>query len=413
MTYELSVIFARIAIVGSTHMILYYGNTSLEDKLNSELEALLIELNDTDVSGITFENMLLDHDQQSLVLKPQNNDFNSCFDAYVRRLSESKSVQQAKEIEARLTTIESYPLAKIKVKSKKVASYFKFKAPSVTAVIDWLALEFRVNASAFVFKHPDKPFQDIRKLMKDHAVDPNMYVLHSKSDRSKFTIHLHDIARVEQLDRVIELLRVHYGASPHEMRITTLELSLDFWHVKTKAMLLALAKSVRAVASVEDKDFRVYLDTNHFAVMPKDPCKAMSYIDQGYTIGIGHMRNDDVYIRAYYKRTDRNADLPEHERRLRIEVNLTGKILEVMGNHTDNLKALIEQGFKHLTFTRLNTDVANKDQVRYTDQVELFGRSTSVISRSRNRRPLCNFIRTNRGLNDVVRKSVYNLSRYF
>src|SRR5690606_27192195 len=102
------------------HMILYYGNTTLEDKLNSELEALLIELNDTDVSGITFEDMLLDDDQQSLVLNPQNNDFNSCFDAYVRRLSESKSVHQAKEIEARLTTIESYPLAKIKLKSKEV-----------------------------------------------------------------------------------------------------------------------------------------------------------------------------------------------------------------------------------------------------------------------------------------------------
>lgn len=394
-------------------MIFYFNNNSLEEKLDRELETLLIELDRTEVSGIKFEDILIDDDQQSRVPDSQNSDFNSCFDAYVRRLSESKSVHQAKEIEARLTTIESYPLAKIKLKSKEVASYFKFKAPSVTAVIDWLALEFRVNASAFVFKHPDKPFQDIRKLMRDHAVDPNMYVLHSKSDRSKFTIHLHDIARVEQLDRVIELLRINYGASPHEMRITTLELSLDFWHVKTKAMLLALAKSLRAVASVEDKDFRVYLNANHFAVMPKDPRKAISYIDQGYTIGIGHMRNDDVYIRAYYKRTDRNADLPEHERRLRIEVNLTGKTLEAMGNHTGNLKALIEQGFKYLNFTRLNNDVTDKEQARYADQVELFGRRSSMISRSRNRRPLCNFIRTNRELNDVVRKSVYNLSRYF
>lgn len=139
-------------------MIFYFNNNSLEEKLDRELEAMLIELDRTEVSGITFEDILLDDDQQSLVPAPKNSDFNSCFDAYVRRLSESKSVHQAREIEARLTTIESYPLAKIKLKSKVVASYFKFKAPTVTAVIDWLALEFRVNTSAFVFKHPDKPF---------------------------------------------------------------------------------------------------------------------------------------------------------------------------------------------------------------------------------------------------------------
>lgn len=401
--------------------IFYYDNTSQEDRINRQLAEILASLDLRDEPTVTFEDILLPDEDVTLSVPIDTNEgraylpkeFDAFFDDYGKRLLESKSVHQAKEIEARITTIESYPFAKIKLKSKEVTSYFEFKPPSVTAVIDWLALEFRVNTSVFAFKHPDKPFQDIRKLMKDHVVDPNIYVLHSKEDRNKFTIHLHDVARVEQLDKVIELLRIHYGASPHEMRITTLELSLDFWNVKTKAMLLALAKSVRLVASVEDKDFRVYLDSNHFAVMPKDPRKAMSYIGQGYTIGIGHMQNDDVYIRAYYKQTDRNVDLPEHDRRLRIEVNLKGKTLEAMGNHTGNLKALIEQGFKYLTFTRLNTDVTDKEQTYYADQVELFGRSTSVISRSRNRRPLRNFIRTNRELNDVVRKSVYNLSRYF
>lgn len=401
-------------------MIIYYNNNALEEKLSRELDDFLLELQQESDASLTFEDILLPDDEALEVeaeksipcTKHAVNEFNAFFDAYARRLSESKSVHQAEQIEASVTTIENYPIEKVDFISDKVDKCFKLNQPSVTAVIDWLALEFRVNRSAFVFKHPDKPFQDIRKLMKDHAIDPNLYVVNSRTDRSMFTIHLHDIARVDQLHRVVELLQAHYGASPHEMRITTLELSLDFWNIRTKGMLLALSKSVRALESVQDEDFRVYLSPTRYSTMPKDPLKAMSYISQGYTIGIGHMR-DDVYIRAYYKQTDRNAELPKHKRRLRIEVNLKGKTLEAMGNHTGNLKALIQQGFKYLSFTRLNAGVTDKEQARYVDQVELFGRSTSVISRSRNRRNLPDYIKPNRELNDAIRKSVYNLSRYF
>lgn len=373
--------------------------------------------------AIKFEDILLEDEPNNTVTTHTSfQDISNLLDRYVARPAIVNAVREAEKIEAKATNIDNFiEHGKLAFKNPELNKYFTIKQPKITAVIDWLALEFSVNRSEFTFSHPDKPFQDIRKLMKDHGIDPNIYVVQSPKDASKFTVHLHDIVTGNQLQKVADLLHTEYGANPNDMWITTLELSLDFWHRSSRPLLLALSKSVRTNESVIDQDFRVYktekLPNGNkkklYGVMPKDPRKALRYINKGYTIGIGHRSNDDVYIRLYFKMTDRDNDLPLNQHRMRIEVNLKGQTLADMGNGVDNLRTLITEGFKYLNFTRLDDKATAEEKDRYSNKVELFGRETTIISKSRNKRKLPEFIKSHRELNDVTRKAIYNLSRHF
>lgn len=331
------------------------------------------------------------------------------WDEYSSRPSIQQGLREAEKIEAKCTHIECFPL-KCEFSNAELNKYFTIRKPKVTACIDWLKLEFTVD-SMYKFGHPTKPFQDIRKFLKDHGINDNAYVEQSQVNPRTFTFDIHDIASLKQIDAILGLLREEYDAT--DMKIVTLELSLDFWNMKAKPLLLALAKSVRVGSSITDKDFRVYLGKKQFRVMPNNPRKAMKYINQGYTIGIGHRDNDDVYIRLYFKTKDQNKNLPTERHRARVEVNLSGQVLADLGNDADNLKHLINEGFGHLRFTKLNDGVTAVEARHYRERIELFGQEKQIISKSRNKRDLPDLIRTHAELNKTASKAVSNLSRNF
>ena len=331
------------------------------------------------------------------------------WDEYSSRPSIQQGLREAEKIEAKCTHIESFPL-KCEFSNSEMNKYFTILQPRVTACIDWLKLEFTVDPT-HKFGHPTKPFQDIRKFLKGHGINDNAYVEQSQVNLLMFTFDIHDIASSEQIDTILGLLRKEYGAT--DMKIVMLELSFDFWNMKAKPLLLALAKSVRVGSSITDKDFRVYLGAKQFRVMPNNPRKAMKYINRGYTIGIGHRDNDDVYIRLYFKTTDQNKNLPTERHRTRVEVNVSGQTLANFGNCTDNLKELIHSGFKFLQFTKLNDGVTAAEARYYRERIELFGQKKQIISKSRNKRDSPDLIRTHAELNRTVSKAVYNLSRNF
>jgi len=331
------------------------------------------------------------------------------WDEYSSRPSIQQGLREAEKIEAKCTYIECFPL-KCEFSNAELNKYFTIRQPRVTACIDWLKLEFTANPT-YKFGHPTKPFQDIRKFLKDHGINDNAYVEQSKVNPQTFTFNIHDIASFKQMDAILRLLREEYDAT--DMKIVMLELSLDFWNMKAKPLLLALAKSVRVGSSITDKDFRVYLGAKQFRVMPNNPRKAMKYINRGYIIGIGHRDNDDAYIRLYSKTRDQNQDLPQDKHRTRVEVNLSGQVLVDLGNDVDNLKHLINEGFGHLRFTKLNDGVTAVEARHYRERIELFGQEKQITSKSRNKRDLPDYIRSHAELNRAASKAVYNFSRNF
>lgn len=320
------------------------------------------------------------------------------------------SIREADKIEAKVTSIECYAFKKIEFNNSALNEFFTIRKPKVTAVIDWFKLQMTVSP-AYAFSHPSKKFQDIRKFLKVHGINHNARIDQSLENERVFTFDLHDVASGEQFKRVIALLKLEYDAT--NMKIVMLELSLDFWHVGAGPLLLALAKSVRADATVRSKDFRLYRGKGLFRAMPKSSHVAMRYINEGYTIGIGHRDNDDVYIRLYFKTKDQNKKLPTKQHRMRVEVNLSGQTLANFGNRTDNLKELIHEGFTFLRFTKLNDGLTAAEARYYRERIELFGQEKHIISKSRNKRDLPDLIRTHAELNKIVNKAVCNFSRNF
>lgn len=345
-----------------------------------------------------------------ITLETPTAEVHASLDALQKSATIQASLREAEKIEAKATNIDCYSFKKLEFKNPALKKFFTIRKPKVTAVIDWLKLKMTVSPT-YAFSHPSKKFQDIRKFLKLHGINNNARVDQSLADERIFTFDIHDVASGEQFKRVIALLESEYGAT--DMKIVMLELSLDFWHVGAGPLLLALAKSVRADTTVSSKDFRLYRGKGQFRVMPKSPHTAMRYINEGYTIGVGHRDKSKVYKRAYLKTRDQNQDLPQDQHRPRIETNLRGQVLADLGNDADNLKHLVNEGFRHLRFTKLNDNATAKEVADYHNSAELFGRESCVISKSRHKRKLHNFIKPHSDLNRVIDKAVWNFSRNF
>lgn len=332
-------------------------------------------------------------------------------DAYSKSPNIQKGVLEAQKIEAKATSIDCFTL-KPEFNNPKLNEYFKINQPSIKAVIDWLEIEMVVN-QFYNFKHPNQAFSDIRKFLKDNGINENAYVVQSKQNIYQFSFTIHDVESGKSFDNVLHLLRCEY--SPISLKITRIELALDFWNMKSDPFLLALSKSLRVNQSVSDDAFRAYRSNqkNGFMKMPSSPLIAIKHINNRYTIGIGHRSEGDFYVRLYLKRRDQKKVLPSDQHRIRIEVNLRGDKLTSLNNDVSNLRHLITNGFKSLQFTKLSDKATEAEVKTYHSKIRLFGRETLIISKSRNKRDLPEFIKSHAELNRAVGKAVANLTRKF
>src|SRR5699024_2291939 len=129
----------------------------------------------------------------------------------------------------------------------------------IKAVIDWVDLTFEVNPSTCKFA--DKP--NARSYIKSFLTSKTgtkHYIKHDESDIDQqglaFTIRLHDIRNNEDLLKITHLLATQYGADYLQMKISSIELSLDFYNVPSRAFLSALHKSLKYSKTAEN--FRIY-----------------------------------------------------------------------------------------------------------------------------------------------------------
>lgn len=379
------------------------------NKANAEMDAFMAEFMSGDQSEptVTWGDIEIKEELPNTVV--QGMPFQTACDVleeYANRESVKQSVIEARKVEAQATDINCFDL-KPEFNNPDLNRHFKIDKPIITAVIDWLRLEIIVS-KAYKFKRPTQPYNDIKDFLRAEGINENPYVKQTSS--CTFEIDFHDVESGKEYTEALNKLRDEY--EPISLKVTTLEVSIDFWNLSAGAFLFALQKSVRITELFENTDLRIY-NSDGAKVMPRTANNAMKHVHDGKTIGIGHKTQGSVYIRIYFKTTDKGLDLPKDQHRTRIEINVRDEMLASMGNDADNLKHLANESFKLLKFTRLTDTATAKQTAEYRSNVELFGKEISVISKSRNRRKHPDHIETHSELNKAISKAVSNFLRDF
>lgn len=277
---------------------------------------------------------------------------------------------------------------------------FKAMGIKVKAQVDFLDLYFEIDK--------DSTRHDIKKFLTEKTG-----VTHYISEfKNGFIIRLHDMNSIDQLRRRIQHLN-HFQCKEDSFRIMEVELAIDFYQFKHKALITALLKSIRLPSAATN--FRVFKNQlGVFNPLPTMPLTLIRKIQNGYNIGINH-RDADEYWHLYVKTTDHNKQ-PLHEAkwRIRAEKNIKRNILSNMDNRLDNLKRILLKGFKGLKFTQLEATAFQPLKDLYRDSVQPFGLEQEVhYDRYRHKRALPEYIKSNAELNQVVSNAVHNLVRNF
>ncbi|MBI1410828.1 hypothetical protein [Acinetobacter baumannii] len=279
---------------------------------------------------------------------------------------------------------------------------YDFKAMNIRikAQVDFIDLYFEIAKTST--RH------DIKKFLTEKTG-----ITHYISEyETGFIIRLHDMNSLNVLQRRISYLR-HFECKIDSLKIMEIELAIDFYNFKHRALTTALLKSIRLPSTVEN--LRVYKSQlGIFTPIPSTPHSMFRKLESGYNIGINH-RDADEYWHLYVKTTDCNKQpLPKNEWRIRAEKNIKRNILNKMDNRLTNIKRVLLDGFKGLSFTELKKDAPLNQQGSYRNCVKLFGAEQKMYyDKNRHKRKLAQYIRKNSALNQLISQAVNNLVRQF
>jgi len=279
---------------------------------------------------------------------------------------------------------------------------YDFKAMDimVKAQVDFLDLYFEIERPST--RH------DIKKYLTEKTG-----ITHYISEyMNGFIIRFHDMNSLKELQRRIHYLK-HYELNVSSLRVIEIELAIDFYRFKHRALVTALFKSLRLPSTAEN--FRVFKNQlGVFNPLPTTPLTMMKRLECGYNIGINHKAADE-YWHLYVKTTDQNKQLlPESKWCIRAEKNIKRNVLNKMDNRLMNLKRILLNGFKGLSFTQLGIHAPQDFKNSYKDMVKPFGLEQGIYyDKSRHKRKLSKHVEKNTALNQLVSSSVHNLLRNF
>ena len=277
---------------------------------------------------------------------------------------------------------------------------FKGMNIMVKAQVDFLDLYFEISKPST--RH------DIKKYLTEKTGIAHYISEHGKG----FIIRLHDINSLRELQHRIEYLK-HFDCNKESFQITEIELAIDFYRFKHRALVTALFKSLYLPNTAEN--FRLFKNQlGVFTPIPTTPLSMMSKLESGYNIGINHKKADE-YWHLYVKTTDQNKQpLPECKWRIRVEKNIKQNILNKMDNRLTNLKELLLNGFKGLSFTQLVNNAPQSVKDTYKNSIQPFGmEQKTYYNKSRHKRTLQEYIEKNADLNRLISNAVHNLLRNF
>ena len=279
---------------------------------------------------------------------------------------------------------------------------YAFKAMNIQikAQVDFIDLYFEIGKTST--RH------DIKKFLTEKTG-----ITHYISEyQTGFIIRLHDMNSINVLRRRISYLR-HFEYKMDSLKIMEIELAIDFYHFKHRALTTALFKSIRLPSTVEN--LRVYKSQlGVFTPIPTTPHAMIRKLDNGYNIGINH-RDADEYWHLYVKTTDYNKQaLPENEWRIRAEKNIKSNVLNQMDNRVTNIKRVLLDGFKGLSFTQLKGNSSKQLTEEYKNTVRAFGTETQTYyDKYRHKKNLPESMKTHGELNQLISTAVNNLARNF
>lgn len=277
---------------------------------------------------------------------------------------------------------------------------FKARHIKIKAQVDFLDLYFEIEKSST--RH------DIKKYLTEKTGIAHYISEHKKG----FIIRLHDMNSLYELLCRIQHLN-YFKCNKESFRIMEIELAIDFYRFKHRAFVTALFKSLRLPHTAEN--FRIFKNQlGVFTPVPATPISMMSKLDNGYNIGINH-KNADEYWHLYVKTTDQNKQpLPEYKWRIRTEKNIKLNVLNQMDNRLTNLKGVLFDGFKGISFTRLVNNAPPSVKETYKVKIQPFGMEQEIhYDKSRHKRNLKEYIERNADLNRLISNAVHNLLRNF
>lgn len=354
--------------------------------------------------------------------KTGTRELHTFLDAYQQRLQINANVAEIIEAEI-LSNISNYSFEKhmdFKNPELREKGYsINFKSIQIKAVIDWLDLSFEVNPSCCSFAHKSNARSYIKSFLT-LKTGKKHYVKHDESDINQdglvFTVRLHDISSKVDLLMITNLLEKQYGAEVPKMKIRNIELSLDFYNANSKGLLSALHKSLRYKATADN--FRIYKYVkedirNKFNSIPHSPLMLLKHFNHDWCLGV-NPKGSPLCYRLYVKITDSNRQpLPKEKHRLRVEVTLDQAILKDTDCSIRNMKNIIKQGFKFLTFTELDKMASEALKKSYDEIIKPYGKEQTARNVNRNKRTLRDGIKTHAELNNIVSKAIFNLCRKF
>lgn len=354
--------------------------------------------------------------------KTGTRELHTFLDAYQQRLQINANVAEIIEAEI-LSNISNYSFEKNMVfknpELREKGYSINFKSIQIKAVIDWLDLSFEVNPSYCSFAYKPNARSYIKSFLT-MKTGKKHYVKHDESDINQdglvFTVRLHDIRSKADLLMITDLLEKQYGAEVPKMKIRNIELSLDFYNANSKGLLSALHKSLRYKATADN--FRIYKYVkedirNKFNSIPHSPLMLLKHFNHDWCLGV-NPKGSPLCYRLYVKTTDSNRQpLPKEKHRLRVEVTLDQAILKDTDCSIGNLKNIIKQGFKFLTFTELDKKASEALKKSYDEIIQPYGKEQNARNVNRNKRTLQDGIKTHAELNDIVSKAIFNLCRKF
>ncbi|HAV4223944.1 TPA: hypothetical protein JIQ06_000087 [Acinetobacter baumannii] len=279
---------------------------------------------------------------------------------------------------------------------------YDFKAMNIQikAQVDFIDLYFEIAKSST--RH------DIKKFLTEKTG-----ITHYISEyETGFIIRLHDMYSLCVLQRRISYLR-HFECKIDTFKIMEVELAIDFYNFKHRALTTALFKSIRLPSTVVN--LRVYNgQLGVFTPIPNTPHSMLKKLKNSYNIGINH-KDADEYWHLYVKTTDCNKQpLPENKWRVRAEKNIKRNILNQMDNRLVNIKRVLLDGFKGLSFTQLRANSSKQLTDEYKNTVRAFGTEIpTYYDKFRHKKNLPESMKTHGELNQLISTAVNNLARNF
>ncbi|TSH78438.1 hypothetical protein E2K73_00535 [Acinetobacter sp. RF15A] len=282
---------------------------------------------------------------------------------------------------------------------------FKAMGIEIKPVIDFITLQFEVNKPTT--RHSIKK-QLTEKTGTRYYIQNDEGGIEQSSN--VFTIkQVHDVRSRKDLKAIIQCLE-RYGVAYGEIKVTRIEVSLDFYNVKSKALLIALHKSLAYFENSINE--RIYKTEKVFTPMPKTSISLLEKLEKGYCIGV-NPDGSPAYHTSYHKTTDRGLNLHESEHRSRTEVNCAVSEFGV-DDSLSNLPEIIQCAFNRLKFTRFSKNATADDKKLYQESVDTFGKQTKKhYSISRHKRNFNQMITKNGELNKVISRKVSDLKRNF